>query len=39
LNDLFANAWEKSLRHQLKKLPNFEGAFKKVIGIISEIKM
>jgi len=39
LNDLFANAWEKSLRHKLKKLPNFEGAFKKVREIINEIKM
>jgi len=39
LNDLFANAWENSLRHQLKEIPDFEGTFRKVIKIISEIKI
>jgi predicted nucleotidyltransferase component of viral defense system len=36
--DDFANAWENSLRHQLKSLPDFELTFNKVIEIMSKIK-
>jgi len=36
--DDFSNAWGKSLRHQLKVIPDFEIFFNKVIKIISEIK-
>ncbi len=32
--DDFKNAWETSLTHQLKDLPNFEGMFLKVVEII-----
>ena len=36
--DDFSNAWNASLNHQLKVIPNFEISFYKVIKIISEIK-
>ena len=34
----FGNAWENSLRHQLKELPDFEETFSRIIKIISEFK-
>jgi len=34
----FSNAWDASLNHQLKVIPDFEIFFNKVIKIISEIK-
>lgn len=36
--DDFSNAWDASLNHQLKVMPNFEISFNKAITIISEIK-
>lgn len=36
--DDFSNAWDASLNHQLKVIPDFEIFFNKVIKIISEIK-
>jgi len=36
--DDFSNAWNASLNHQLKIIPDFEIFFNKVIKIISEIK-
>ena len=36
--DDFSNAWDASLRHQLKVIPDFEIFFNKVVTIISEIK-
>ena len=36
--DDFSNAWNASLNHQFKIIPNFEIFFNKVIKIISEIK-
>ena len=36
--DDFSNAWDASLNHQLKVLPDFEIFFNKVINIMSEIK-
>jgi len=36
--DDFSNAWDASLNHQLKAIPNFEISFNKVLTIISEIK-
>ena len=36
--DDFSNAWDASLNHQLKVIPNFEIFFNKVIKIMSEIK-
>jgi len=43
LNDIkrkddFSNAWDASLNHQLKVIPDFEISFNKVITIISEIE-
>jgi len=35
----YKRAWKNSLRHQLKEIPDFEGTFRKVIKIISEIKI
>ncbi|GAH37373.1 unnamed protein product [marine sediment metagenome] len=37
--DDFSNAWDASLNHQLKIIPDFEIFFNKVIKIISEIKI
>jgi len=34
----FDNAWEVSLRHQLKQLPDFNKTFDKVLGIIKRIE-
>jgi len=36
--DDFSNAWDASLNHQLKVIPDFEIFFNKAITIISEIK-
>ncbi len=36
--DDFSNAWDASLKHQLKVIADFENIFNKVITIISEIK-
>jgi len=36
--DDFSNAWDASLKHQLKEVANFELFFNKAIKIISEIK-
>ena len=36
--DDFSNAWDKSLNHQFKIIPDFEIFFNKVIKIISGIK-
>ena len=36
--DDFSNAWDASLRHQLKVIPDFEIFFNKVVTITSEIK-
>lgn len=36
--DDFSNAWDASLNHQLKVIPNFEIFFNKAITVISEIK-
>lgn len=36
--DDFSNAWDASLNHQLKVIPNFEIFFNKAITIIGEIK-
>jgi predicted nucleotidyltransferase component of viral defense system len=36
--DDFSNAWDASLNHQLKVIPNFKIFFNKIITIISEIK-
>ena len=36
--DDFSNAWDASLKHQLKAMANFEIFFSKVIKIISKIK-
>ena len=36
--DDFSNAWDASLKHQLKAIANFEIFFNKVIKIIDEIK-
>ena len=36
--DDFSNAWDASLNHQLKVIPDFEIFFNKTITIISEIK-
>lgn len=35
--DDFKNAWESSLRHQLKTLPDFEDAFSTVLGEVERI--
>ena len=37
--DDFSNAWDASLNHQLKVIPDFEIFFKKVITVINEIKI
>ena len=34
----FSNAWDASLKHQLKEVADFESSFNKAIKIISEIK-
>ena len=34
----FLNAWEKSLRHQLKEISDFEISFNKAVEIINKIK-
>jgi len=34
----FSNAWNTSLNHQLKVIPDFEISFNKVITIISEVE-
>jgi len=35
--DDFSNAWDASLNHQLKAIPDFEISFNKAITIINEI--